>query len=171
MNIKYNKSSVIARGGLTTALGVLCVYLSSYLPTNKIFVLALGSCLILISILTLGIKNSLLVFFSTALLSILISGIKLTSLAYLLFFGSYGFVKYYIERLNKIVLEYVLKLLFCNLCLFILLYIYKVFFPALFSFTTSIYIIIMIAQIAFLVYDYALTVFISYFRKRFIKLK
>ena len=171
MNLKYNKSSVLSRGGLITALGVLCVYLSSYLPTNRIFLQGLGSCLILISILTLGIKNSLLVFFSTSILAIFISGIKLTTLSYLIFFGSYGFIKYYVEKLNKIVFEYIIKLLYCNLCLFILLYIYKAFFPALLNFSTSIYVALIFAQIAFLIYDYTLTIFISYFKKRFLKLK
>jgi len=171
MDLKNNKSSVIARGGLITALGVLCVYLSSYLPTNRIFLEALGSCLILISILTLGIKNSLLVFFSTAILSLLICGIKITTIAYLIFFGIYGFIKFYIEKLNKIVLEYILKLVYCNLCLFLILSIYKSFFPAMLNLSTSIYIIIIFVQIAFLVYDYVLTIFISYFKKRFFKLK
>lgn len=170
MNYKYNKSSVIARGGLITALGVLCVYLSSYLPTDKIFLQSIGSCLILISILTTGIKNSILVYFSTVILSLLICGIKLTTIAYIMFFGLYGFVKYYIERLNKIVVEYILKLIYCNLCLYILFLIYKIFLPSLFNLNTSIYIIAFGIQIVFIVYDYVLTVFISYFKKRYSKI-
>ncbi|MHC1720265.1 MAG: hypothetical protein AB9844_06230 [Clostridiaceae bacterium] len=166
-----NRASIIARGGLLVALGVLCVYLSSYLPTNKIFLQAIATCLIIVGIMITGVKNSIAIYSATALLSLLLCGVRLTTISYIIFFGLYGFVKHYIEGLNKIVVEYALKLLYCNFCIILLFIISRLFLPALFEFKISLYILVLAAQFIFLVYDYALSAFITYFRRRFPKLK
>jgi hypothetical protein len=170
MDSNKSKASVIARGGMLTALGVLFVYLSSFFPTSRIFLEGLASCLILASIIIMGTKNSIAVYAATALLSFLVCGLRLTTIAYVLVFGLYGFVKYYIEGMNKIVLEYVLKLLYCNICLVVLFLIYKLFLPNLFDIQAAVYIIVIAAQFVFLLYDYVLSAFATFFRKRYGKL-
>ena len=170
MNPKYSKASVIARGGMLTALGVFFIYLSSILPTSRMFLEGLTSCLILASIILMGTKNSIAVYAATAVLSFLVCGIRLATISYVLVFGLYGFVKYYIEGLDKIVLEYVLKLVYCNICLAVLFAIYKLFMPNLFDIKAALYIIAIAAQFIFLVYDYLLSAFVTYFRKRYGKL-
>jgi hypothetical protein len=167
--MRYNGSnaSVVAGGGMLTALGVLFIYLSSFLPTSRMFLEGLASCLILASIITMGIKNSIAVYAATALLSFLVCGLRLTTIAYVLVFGLYGFVKYYIEGLNKIALEYILKLLYCNACLLVLFFVYKLFFPNLFDIKTALYIVVIAAQFIFLIYDYVLSAFATYFTKRY----
>jgi len=170
MNSNNSRASIIARGGLLAALGVLCVYLSSYLPTNKMFLEAVATCLIIVGIMVTGVKNSIAIYSATALLSLLLCGIRLTTISYIIFFGLYGFVKHYIEGLNKIGMEYALKLIYCNLCMFVLFAIYKLFLPTLFDFRISLYILVLAAQVVFLVYDYALSAFITYFKRRFPKL-
>ncbi len=170
MNPKYSKASVIARGGMLTALGVFFIYLSSILPTSRMFLEGLTSCLILASIILMGTKNSIAVYAATAVLSFLVCGIRLATISYVLVFGLYGFVKYYIEGLDKIVLEYVLKLVYCNICLAVLFAIYKLFMPNLFDIKAALYIIAIAAQFIFLIYDYLLSAFVTYFRKRYGKL-
>lgn len=170
MNPKYSKASVIARGGMLTALGVFFIYLSSILPTSRMFLEGLTSCLILASIILMGTKNSVAVYAATAVLSFLVCGIRLATISYVLVFGLYGFVKYYIEGLDKIVLEYVIKLVYCNICLAVLFAIYKLFMPNLFDIKAAMYIIAIAAQFIFLIYDYLLSAFVTYFRKRYGKL-
>ncbi|MGE5628703.1 MAG: hypothetical protein ACM3X7_11430 [Solirubrobacterales bacterium] len=165
-----NKASNIAKGGFLTALGFLFIYLSSYIPTNRIFILSLAGCTIIISIIVSGTKYAMLVFASTAILSLLITGIRITTISYLIFFGTYGFAKYYIERLNNLIYEYILKYIFFNICLGIFFLLYKLVLPSLFTLNTSIYIVAGGAQLFFIVYDYALSLFISNFKKRYLKL-
>lgn len=155
---------------MLTALGVFFIYLSSILPTSRMFLEGLTSCLILASIILMGTKNSIAVYAATAVLSFLVCGIRLATISYVLVFGLYGFVKYYIEGLDKIVLEYVLKLVYCNICLAVLFAIYKLFMPNLFDIKAALYIIAIAAQFIFLVYDYLLSAFVTYFRKRYGKL-
>ncbi|MBC2581547.1 hypothetical protein [Clostridium sp. DJ247] len=161
MNRRINKTSYIAKGGLLTALGVIFVYLSTLLPVNKLYLLAMASSIIPLSVITTNIQTSVVVYAATALLSLLVCGIKIPVILYAVFFGIYGIVKYYIEKLNKIYIEILLKLMFFNLILLILTYIYKVLFTVIPAVPLPIYLLVIFAEIVFLIYDYVLTLFIS----------
>ncbi|SMC23760.1 hypothetical protein SAMN02745134_01976 [Clostridium acidisoli DSM 12555] len=164
-----SKSSLLAKGGIYTALSVLCIYLSSIIPTTKLYVLGVASCIIPISILTTNIRNSLIVYAAASILSILLLGIRWNVFAYIIFFGSYGFIKYYIERINKLPLEILLKLIFFNLCMFIIYYIYKLLFMDVLKIKLPLAFAVIAIEFIFLICDYALTLFIAYANRRFIK--
>ncbi|MCH3965248.1 MAG: hypothetical protein LKE46_13365 [Clostridium sp.] len=163
------KSLYMAKGGLLTAIGVILIYVSGIIPVNKAYLLAIASFIIPLSILITDIKNTFVVYICTSILSILLCGVKFTVITYILFFGLYGFAKFYIEKINKIVLEIILKLLFSNACAAILFLIYKLFFPGLFNLRFSLYLIIIGLQIAFILYDYVLTLIINFMDKRLSK--
>jgi len=161
------KSNHIARGGIFAALSLILLYLSSIFPTNKIFILGLASCIIPLSIMVTGIKNTLVVYCAVSLLGLLIIPSKLISVSYILIFGSYSFVKYFVEKLRNIPLEIILKLLYFNLTSAIIVNLYKL--VLLKTLNINIYLVILIMEIAFIVYDYALTTFISYANKNLLK--
>ncbi|WAG69558.1 MULTISPECIES: hypothetical protein [unclassified Clostridium] len=161
------KSNNIAKGGIFAALSLILLYLSSIFPTNKFFMLGIASCIIPLSILTTGIKNTIVVYSAVSLLSLFIIPSKLISIAYILIFGSYGFVKYFIEKLRSMILEIVLKLLYFNIASAILIFIYKLFILSKLP-NINIYLTIIVMEFAFIVYDYALTVFISYANKNLV---
>ena len=108
-----NKASNIAKGGLFTALTILFLYLSSIVPLNRFYLLGLAACIIPLSIITTNVKNSILVYVASGLLSLLF-GFRGSAIAYIIFFGLYGFIKYYVEKLRITLLEFVLKLAFFN---------------------------------------------------------
>lgn len=171
-----HKASNITRGGLFAALSLIFIYLSSIAPTNKLALLTLSSFIIICSILIMGIKSSFVLYISVSMLSFFLLASKGIAVVYLTFFGVYGFIKYYIEKLNKLPLEILLKLLFFNSSLGILFLLYDTLFISLIDLSKikfSIYLVILVLQIAFLIYDYILTLFISYFNNklynRFIK--
>ena len=161
------KSNNIAKGGIFAALSLILLYLSSIFPTNKFFILGIASCIIPLSILTTGIKNTIVVYSAVSLLSLFLIPSKLISIAYILIFGSYGFVKYFIEKLRSVPLEIVLKLLYFNITSAILIFIYKLLLSKLPN--INIYLLIIVMEFAFILYDYALTSFISYANKNLIK--
>lgn len=169
MDIKNKKVAYIAKGGLFTALGFIFIYLSTIMPVNKAYLLAISSCIITLSVITTNIRNAIVIYFSTSLLGLLICGAKITVISYIIFFGLYGLVKYYIEILRKLYLEFILKLLFFNINLVVAFFIYRLFFPNLLTINMPLYIFISAAQVGFLVFDYILTLFISYSNKHFIK--
>lgn len=165
-----NKTSNIARGGLFTALGVIFIYLSIISPTSKLYLLGVASCIIPLSILTTSLKNSFFIYLSTGLLSLLLIGPKGNVIAYIVFFGLYGFVKYYIENLRKMPIEIILKLIFFNFSIGILYMLAKVFFSGIIKTNISIYMVLVMLQFVFLIFDYVLTMFIAYGQKHFKKI-
>lgn len=166
MDNKNVKSSYISKGGLFTAFGVICVYLSTILPVNKLYLLAIASCMIPLSVVTTNINNALVVYAATSILSLLICGIKVQVLFYIIFFGLYGAIKYYIEKIRKIYIEFILKFAFFNIVMFFMFFIYRFFFPNILKLHISIYVIIIGGQFAFLIYDYVLTLFVNLVNKR-----
>ncbi|ABS32367.1 hypothetical protein [Clostridium botulinum] len=164
------KSSNIAKGGVFTAISFLLIYLSTILPVNKLSLLATASAIIPIAIISTNAKNGFLVYLSTSILCSIVVGIsRISVIFYIVFFGLYGIIKYYIERLNKLYIEIILKFAFFNICLIVLLYIYKLFFQGITIINKYIYMYFIVAQIAFIVFDYVLTLFIFYINKHFIK--
>lgn len=162
-----NKTIYIARGGLFTALGVIFIYLSTVSPTSKIYILGLASCIIPLSIITTNIKTGLITYICTSILSILIVGFKGNVAAYILFFGSYGVAKYYIEKLRKMPLEFAAKLLFFNATTGFIYWLYTIFFTEQLKINIPVLAAFLMLQFVFLCYDYALTLFISYINRRF----
>lgn len=160
-----NNSSNIAKGGILTAIGVICVYGSNVFPINKAFILIIASALIPIAVVSANILTSIMVYAATALLSFLISGFNIAVLAYVLFFGIYGICKYYIERIRKLPFEIIIKFLFFNLSLLICSLVIKSFFIGGIKLKYPIYILIILCEVGFWIYDYALTIFITYLSK------
>lgn len=160
-----NKTSNIAKGGLYTALTVILIYLSSMLPTNKLAIIAVASCIIPLSIITTNIKNSFAVYLSVSILSLLL-GLKGSALAYILFFGLYGFVKYYVEAKRKPVLEFAIKFLFFNCSMTLAYFLFKLFAFDIPIKKFPIYLIIIALQIIFIIYDYALTLMIGFINSK-----
>jgi hypothetical protein len=163
------KSNNIAKGGIFAALSLILLYLSSVLPTNRLSILTIASCIIPLSIMLTGIKNTIVVYGAVSLLSLFIIPSKLISIAYILIFGSYGFIKYYIEKLRNMPLEIALKLLYFNVTSSIIIFIYKLVLLKIPGININIYLLIILVEISFVIYDYALTAFISYAKKNLLK--
>ena len=161
------KSKHIAESGLLVALTLVILYATSIIPISTLSILTVASCLIPISIIRTSIKNTILVYIASSVLSFFLVKINI-ALYYTLFFGIYGIIKYLIEKLKNIPLELLLKLIVFNVLLGILYLITKSFLVILSS-NFPIYILWLAAQIVFLVYDYALTLAISFFINTFNK--
>lgn len=161
------KSNNIAKGGIFVALSLILLYLSSVFPTNKLFILGIASCIIPLSIMLTGVKNTLVVYAAVSLLSLFLIPSKLIAISYILIFGSYGIVKYFVEKLRRIPLEFILKLLYFNITCAIIVFIYKLVIVKIPN--INIYLLIFALQFAFVIYDYALTAFIVYANKNLLK--
>lgn len=161
------KSNKIARGGVYSSLTVLLLYICNIAPTNKITLLAIASAIIPLSILTLGVKYTLVVYVSSGLLAIIL-GLNTVAINYILLFGLYGFAKYYIESIRKPLFEIILKLLFF-LCSAILLYVAYSLLGIPLNLTLNIFILALLYVVFAFIYDYALTIIINFISTKFKK--
>lgn len=162
------KSKNIAQSGIIIALTLIILYSSNLLPISTLSILTLASCLIPICILRTSIKNAILVYIACSILSFLIVPLNI-ALLYTLFFGIYGLIKAFIEKLNKRSLELVIKLCSFNILVVILYFISSSILTTL-NIKMPLFIIWIISQAAFLLYDYALTLIISYYLNKLHKI-
>lgn len=162
------KSKNIAQSGIIIALTLIILYSSNLLPISTLSILTLASCLIPICILRTSIKNAILVYIACSILSFLIVPLNI-ALLYTLFFGIYGLIKAFIEKLNKRSLELVIKLCSFNILVVILYFISSSILTTL-NIKMPLFIIWIISQAAFILYDYALTLIISYYLNKLHKI-
>lgn len=161
------KSRYIAESGLLVALTLVILYTTSVIPISTLSILTVASCLIPISIIRTSIKNTILVYIASSVLSFFLVPPNI-AIYYTLFFGVYGIIKYFIEKAKNIPIELLLKLIAFNILLGIIYFIATSFLVVI-SPELPLWILWLAAQIVFLVYDYALTLVISFFLKRFNK--
>ena len=166
----------IVTGSILTALTLIILYATLLIPTNTLALLTLSSITVPIALIREDIKTSLLVYITSSILGVILLPFNI-SLLYILFFGCYGLIKHFIERLNHLPLEWILKFIFFNIMLitsytcfenlitpgsldgfihFINTFLPKLNFP-------PILIAFVIAQGCFVVYDYALTLLIDFY--------
>ena len=163
------KAKDITLGGIMVALGIITLYLTTIIPINTLTILTLASCFIPITILRSNIRTASFVYVATTLMSFFIVPINY-AIMYALLFGIYGIVKYFIEKLRKMPIEIILKLLFFNAVLSIGLIFMNAFIQELnINFPT--WLLFLVAQPAFLLYDFAITTAITFYLEKSKKLK
>ncbi|GAA0786477.1 hypothetical protein [Hathewaya limosa] len=169
MNKKNFLSNNIAKGGIFTAISIICLYLSILIPVNTLFFLIVASALIPLTLLSTNIKTTFTVYGATSLLSLILIPSKGIALGYIILFGIYGIIKFFIECINKPFIELLLKFLFFNSSLGILYCIYKTLLFKAININLPYFLILILAQFAFIIFDYALTVFINYSEDHLLK--
>ncbi|HOQ06244.1 MAG TPA: hypothetical protein PK127_00515 [Clostridiales bacterium] len=160
------RTEIIALNGVLGALAVICLLLADVLPTSKISLYALSSFFVSIAIIEGGIRAGWIFYAATAILGSIIVPDKISIVPYALFFGVYGIIKFYIEKLNRIVIEYVLKVVFFNACAAIIILAAKSLFEAGLTSRFPWVALVIAGEIIFLVYDFVYTLFINYYRDR-----
>lgn len=161
------KAKDLTLGSILIALTIVILYSTSILPISTLTILTLASCLIPICIIRSSVKTGFLVYIGATTLGFFLIPINII-IYYGLFFGVYGIIKYYIERLRNLHLEIILKLIIFNI-LFAVIFILVTFFLGNVIINLPIWIVWLLAQIVFLIFDYALTLIIGYYLNRFHK--
>lgn len=155
------RTSSLTKCSILTSLTVILFLLSRIFTMADLTLLTISSIIICISIIKFGGRSSILVLISSIISSI-ISGIIEYAIIYLIFFGTYPIIKFYIEQLNNILIEFILKIIYFNIILIIILTNYLKFFLPI-DINTNIFIITcIIASLLFIMYDVFLTQIIRY---------
>ncbi|MBS5949808.1 MAG: hypothetical protein KIC47_05735 [Clostridium sp.] len=158
------KAKELTVSAALTALTIVILYLNLLLPISTISILTLASALIPVALIRGSIKSSILVYISSSLIGFFILPINII-LLYVLFFGIYGIVKYFIEKINKLPIEIILKIIFFNIILVLSIFVFNS-IVAIEITKLPIYLLFIVAQPVFLIYDYALSLLISFYLDR-----
>ncbi len=175
------KNYKIVLSGILSAVAVVVMLLGSTIPFATFAVPAIASICIFFFVIEFSAKHAFLVYLAISLLSIFIVPDKELCLMFILFFGLFPIVKYYIEsKLRSKAIQLVLKFIFCNasiVLIYSLLYFVLV-IPAvkqeLMQYTGIMLIALIVAgNITFLLYDIAFTrlisTYVSVYRAKFLR--
>ncbi|RKD31965.1 hypothetical protein [Thermohalobacter berrensis] len=166
MNDKKRPAKKVALGGIITLLNSVCLYLVSIVPTNRIFLFWISTIFTAAMVVEFGVSSAILTFAATTILGFIIVPNKLILVPYVIFFGYYAIVKYYIERLNNLPLEWGIKILLFNIATYIT---YKIADILLFINIKSllpIWAVILGLQVGFIIYDYFFSIMIKYYKEK-----
>lgn len=108
-----NKTKILTFCAMMTALSLLCLIMASAMPGMRLAFTAIAGVVAALTVVQGNLKYGLFTVVATAILSVLIVPAKEIALLYAVFFGPYTLVKNLIERLHNLILEWVLKLIFC----------------------------------------------------------
>jgi len=147
------------------AMSLLFLYLASILPTMRISMYFLSSVFVMGLVLEEEIGLAFLMFAAVSLLSLLLMPNILRVVPYVLFFGQYGIFKYFIQKkIKDKIIGYILKLLYYNAALALMYLLAKeIIFEDVLNSSIAFWIIIIIAEAAFVAYDFAFTKVTSFY--------
>lgn len=162
------KTRTAALGGILLALSVATLFFASFVPGVELTIYAVSSVYTAIMIIETNSKGGGIFYIASGILALLLIPNKAAVLPYLFFFGIYGIVKYYIEKIGKLPVETCLKLLFFNISIGSGILLFKTVFLDNFRLPDYANVLLILGgQLLFLLYDHIFTLLISYYKRRF----
>ena len=161
----------IAVSSIIMALSVVCLFVGSIWPV-KIAMCLMASALTTIAVIECGHKYAWLTFFGAAIISFLVIPKKFIVYFYIFFLGYYPIIKLYIERINRLFPEWIIKLILFNIGLIIAYFsLNRFLLPSLdrelvmfvFKYLAA---LIATSEVIFVVYDLGLSYIINFYNQR-----
>lgn len=151
------KSKDIAYLGVLLGLNQLFIILSSVIETNTIILFAAAALIVGIIIVEFGGKSGMVFYIASCILGFFLTFNKIEIITYIIFFGLYSIVKHTLEvKISNKAILYTSKILYFNIALIVMFFTVKLFI--LFELKWW---MILAAQVLFLLYDYAFSIFIT----------
>jgi hypothetical protein len=163
------RTRLITTSALLTSLTMVFLYLSSVFPTMQLTFIAAASLFVVVQVIENGIKGGLFVFIGSTLLGFLIVPDKTSMILYALFFGYYPIVKSLAERPRNAVLRWVIKLLVMNAALAVILRFFGELIFDLSQFEYGVWVFAAMFNVAFILFDIAITMIAALYIRRFRK--
>lgn len=148
------KSGKISVGGMLTALSLLLLYISSAAPSAKLALLAAASYCIGLCAVYAGVKYAACAYAAVSLLGFLIVPNKAYAVTFFVFFGNYPIIKLYIEKLDKLWLEWIIKIVAFNIYAAVVWAVCVKFMLFTTNAASALPILVVILNAAFVIYDF-----------------
>ncbi len=178
--MKKKLSFKITLGGIVAAMSLIFMFFTGVMPIMAYTLPALAGAFLIVIVIENGKKWALLTYITVSILSFFMTPDKEAALLFTVFLGYYPIIKSSLEKLKSRLFEWLLKLACFNLSIFITYEItisifgFKRFLDEFNEFGKySIPVFIIAANIAFILYDIALTgvisTYINTFRPKIMK--
>ncbi|MBE7034609.1 MAG: hypothetical protein E7402_00595 [Ruminococcaceae bacterium] len=161
----------ISFSAMAMALSIICLYGASILPTGRLVTLALASLFCAVVSSQYGVRYGITVYIGTSLMALLFIHRRTFVYAYVLFAGYYPIVKLYIEKMDRLLAEWLVKMLFFNSLLVVFYIVFKTVFAP--SATNAVVLLVLQylgpilvgLEAVFVIYDIALSYMVSYYHQ------
>lgn len=158
-NISYR----VALGGIVSALCLVTMFLSGIMPALYIVLPMIAGILMMIIAVEVNKSWALLTYIAVSILSMFITFDKEAALIFIMFFGHYPIIRFYIEKIKPKFLCLFIKILSFNICIIAYFYV-TVFMFGITEMLTEFddigkygaIIMLIISNIIFVFYDYNL---------------
>lgn len=151
--------------GILAALAVLCILGAGVLPTGRLALLCLASCMTAVICMECGWQYGLAGFAAASVVSLLLAPNKIIALVYVAFLGYYPVCKYWIERIGQLAKEWCVKVvLFLAVSAAAVAGMGTLFPDAVLP--VGIGWIVAAGGIVLSIYDFAMSLFIRFYRER-----
>lgn len=165
--MKRDKTFKMALGGICLALTLIFMFAGSVAPGVELTLFAISSVFVAVMILETGTGGGILLYAAAVLLGFIIIPNKLAIIPYAFFFGYYGILKFYIEKLQNAVLQIVTKAAVFALVLCIgLLGFKELLLGSIHLPDYPVYLLIAAGILFLLLYDYIYTMIINLYIRR-----
>ena len=168
LQIPKSKTGKIAMGGICTALAVIFMFGASFVPGIELTLFLISSLFTAVMVLETGAAGGLSVYAASSLLGLILVPNKMALIPYIICFGYYAVLKYYIEKIKSGILQMTLKVIYFAAVLFIGLFVLKS------VFTAGVHMpdwpvggLFAAGLVMMILYDYILTFLINWYIRRF----
>lgn len=118
-NISYR----VALGGIVAALCLLTMFLAGILPALYIVLPMAAGILMMIIAVEVNVKWAVLTYIAVGILSMFVTFDKEAALLFILFFGHYPVLRFYIHKIRAKIIRTILKFMIFNICIIAFFYI------------------------------------------------
>ncbi len=118
-NISYR----VALGGIVSSLCLVTMFLSGIIPALYLVLPMIAGILMMIIAVEVNIRWALLTYIAVSLLSMIITFDKEAALIFVLFFGHYPILRFFIEKIRPRLLKTLVKFSVFNICIIAFFYI------------------------------------------------
>ncbi len=164
----------VSLGGIVAAMSLVCMFFTGVIPVFAYTLPALAGVFLIVIVIEISKKWAFATYAAVGILSIFLTPDKEAPALFIMFLGYYPIIKSFFERIKIRIFEWVLKLASFNLAIFItytiiirLFGIYKLIEEFNDFGKYSLLIFVLLANVAFVLYDIALTGLISTYIRSF----
>lgn len=154
--VDMKKSKKIAFSGVFSALCVVVLFIGSVFQTLDLSAAAFGSFIVLASLIELGTGYTFGIYAAASVISLVILPYKSPAVVFLCFAGFYPIIKQYLNRIKPLPLSFIIRFGVFNILLTLMIFLAKEVFIVeddLFGFNWIIY---LMSNVVFAVYDLTL---------------
>ncbi len=158
----------IALGGICLALTVIFMFGGAFVPGIDLTLFALASVFTAIMIIETGVGGGVILFAAAVLLGFILVPNKVAILPYACFFGYWGILKYYLEKINAPAVQIIAKCAFFVLVLSVALLGFRELFARAVDIPDYPAALLIAAGAALLLlYDFVFSFLLNYYYRRF----